>query len=78
MAGTYDREEQTNSIKARYAHVSTIKDWAQFNSLSWRLKACIAKAAAFAPNPDDPPFYCDFPFVYTDTKPREIVYNGRG
>jgi hypothetical protein len=26
-----------------------------------------------APNPDRPPFYCDLPYVYTDTEPREVV-----
>jgi hypothetical protein len=30
-------------------------------------------AAAWAPNPNRPPFYCDFPFVYTDAEPKKIV-----
>lgn len=75
MAGNYDLEEQMNSNQGTFAYVSNIKDWTQFNSLGWQTKYFIAKAAAYAPNPDNPPFYCDFPFVYTDDKPRKIVKN---
>jgi S-formylglutathione hydrolase FrmB len=72
MAGDYDLEKQMNSNKATFAYISTIKDWAKISSLGFQA-IWLAKAAAFAPNPDNPPFYCDFPFTYTDDKPREIV-----
>ena len=75
LAASFDLEEWMNDNKTSYALASTIKDWAQFYSSSLLVKASFADAAAFAPNPDSPPFYCDLPFVYTDTKPRKIVKN---
>jgi len=74
MAGDYDVEKQMDSNKSTFAYISTIRDWGQLSSLGFQT-IFIAKAAAFAPNPDNPPFYCDFPFVYTDDKPRKIVEN---
>ncbi len=74
MAGNYDMEKWMNSSKDTIAYISTIKDWAQLSSLGFQT-IWLAITAAFVPNPDNPPFYCDFPFVYTDDKPREIVEN---
>lgn len=74
MAGSYVTEGFIQDRRSSYdAHASTLENWAQFNSLQWQNQVSFAMAAAFAPNPDRPPFYGDFPFVYTDTKPREIV-----
>jgi len=73
LAAAFDWEEWMNDNRASYALASTIEDWAQLYSSSLLVKASFADAAAFAPNPDNPPFYCDLPFVYTDTKPRKIV-----
>jgi len=74
MAGDYDVEKQMDSNKSTFAYISTIRDWGQLSSLGFQT-IFIARAVAYAPNPDNPPFYCDLPFVYTDDKPREIVKN---
>ncbi|MHC4533999.1 MAG: alpha/beta hydrolase [Planctomycetota bacterium] len=74
LAGAYmivELEVQANA--SSYAYASTVEDWNQFFSLGWLQQTRFAFAAALAPNPDRPPFYCDFPYVYTDTIPREIV-----
>lgn len=75
LAAAYDWEEWMNDNKASYALASTIGDWAQLYSSSLLVKASFADAAAFAPNPENPPFYCDLPFEYTDTQPRKVVKN---
>lgn len=75
MAGSYDLEEQMNSNKGSFAYASTVKGWTQFNLLGYQNKIFFARAAAYAPNPDNPPFYCDLPFVYTDDSPRKIIKN---
>jgi S-formylglutathione hydrolase FrmB len=74
MAGNYTMEKGVNSSRGTIAYISTIKDWAQLSSLGFQT-IWLAITAAFVPNPDNPPFYCDFPFVYTDNKPRKVVKN---
>jgi len=75
LAGGYMIEalELNEAIAIDYAHASTVENWNQFSSLISRPRWSIGFAAAFAPNPDRWPFYCDFPFVYTDTTPREVI-----
>ncbi|MBI1928425.1 hypothetical protein HYR99_29800 [Candidatus Poribacteria bacterium] len=74
MAGAYMIEElEFPTYSNLYAHASTIENWNQFFSLNWINQTSFGWAAAFAPNPNRPPFYCDFPFVYSDTEPRKIV-----
>ncbi|HEX30299.1 TPA: hypothetical protein ENG04_09490 [Candidatus Poribacteria bacterium] len=76
LAGIYHfDEERMKKDSGSYAFCSTLESWNQFYGLSWQTQAMFAEAAAFAPNPDKPPFYCDFPYTYTDTKPRKIVKN---
>jgi S-formylglutathione hydrolase FrmB len=81
MAGVYSSERRLrrlpNGLNAStaYANASTLEDWPQFNSSNWVTQLLISECAAYAPNPDNPPFYCDFPFTYTDTQPRKKVKN---
>ena len=73
MAGAYVTEAFLQKGSTYDAFAATIESWNQFYSLGWRSQVPFAMAAALAPNPDLPPFYGEFPFVYTDTKPRKIV-----
>ncbi len=74
LAGAYMIEELELQARASsYAYASTVEDWSQFYSLGWLQQTSFAFSAALAPNPDRPPFYCDFPYVYTDTIPREVI-----
>jgi len=73
MSGAYIIMTMEENNATLYANASTIKNWNRFNSLDWISQTSFAWSAALAPNPDHPPFYCDFPFVYTDTQPRKIV-----
>ena len=65
--------ELTQDWSGYHAQASTIDNWGQFAPLVWQCKCSFVTAAAIAPNLDRPPFYCDFPFAYTDTKPRKVV-----
>lgn len=51
--------------------VQSLKD---INDASFGSKTFLASGAAFSPNPDNPPFYADFPFKITDGPP-SIVEN---
>ena len=74
LAGAYLLEGLELQANANfYADVSTVENWNQFYSLGFFHQASFAFSAAFAPNPDRPPFYCDFPYVYTDTEPKEVI-----
>ena len=75
MAGVWDTEDGFNVDPSGYAIASEIKNWAEFNSADFWIKGAFADATAHAPNPDNPPFYCDFPYIYTDTQPKEMVKN---
>jgi len=75
MAGVYDMEDYINTYKRIWAEASTIENWSQFHSSGLSIHEALAWNAAFVPNPDNPPFYCDFPFVYSDTNPRKVVKN---
>jgi len=68
-------EEYMRDVNESYAFASTIENWSQFYSLDWGNQLMFAMAAAFAPNPERPPFYCDFPFIYTGAEPKKIVKN---
>ena len=73
MAGVYDVGEFISAIQnpEDYAIAATFTDWTQFYSSG--KEAQFSWCGALAPNPDRPPFCCDFPFVYTDTKPKKVV-----
>ncbi len=74
ISGLYDYENYMFSIFPQgYASVSTLESWGQFQSLDWVSQELVAECAAYVPNPHRPPFYCDSPFVYTDTKPKKVV-----
>ena len=49
------------------------KDMADFDSLPFYEQVVISRAAAAAPNPDNPPFYLDMPFVISDGKPQPVA-----
>ncbi len=69
LAGWY----YDTSPKSSAYYEANVRDWAQYNSLGWGTKMMFAIWAAFCPNPDKPPFYCDFPYIYDDNK--KIVEN---
>jgi len=74
-SGDYDMEDYINSNKVTWAISSALEDWNQYRASGWSVWEAMSWNAAFAPNPDRPPFYCDSPFVYTKTEPKEIVKN---
>jgi len=69
LAGWY----YDTSPKSSAYYEANVKDWAQYNSLGGSAKMMFAVWAAFCPNPDKPPFYCDFPYIYDDNK--KIIEN---
>ena len=74
LAGAYMIEELELQDKANYyAFDSTVESWGQWSSLSFLYQAYFAFSSALAPNPDNPPFYCDLPYVYTDSTHREVI-----
>jgi S-formylglutathione hydrolase FrmB len=74
MSGVYDfGESGIQTYSSYYANASTIEDWEEFRYQHWSKQWFLAVCAAFVPDPDRPPFYCDFPFVYTKTEPIEMV-----
>lgn len=54
------------------AQIEAIRTMEDFNKASFGVKATFASAAAWAPNPDHPPFYLDLPFKEGEPRP-EIV-----
>ena len=46
-----------------FKELSTIKDYAALNKTYFG-KVMVAFGRSWSPNPDKPPFYCDFPFEY--------------
>jgi len=74
LAGAYMIEELELQDKANYyAFDSTVESWSQWSSLSFLYQAYFAFASALAPNPDRPPFYCDLPYVYTDSTHKGVI-----
>jgi enterochelin esterase-like enzyme len=73
MAGVYLIDGHLRDQYETWAYTSTIENWAQFWDFGWGYRVCIAWNAIFAPNPDNPPFYGDSPFVYSDAEPGKIV-----
>lgn len=74
ISGDYSMEDYINFCdKELLAQASTMKDWNQLNRSSISVREAMSWCAAFVPNPNNPPFYCDFPFVYNDAG--EIVKN---
>jgi len=77
LSGAYMIEElELIAYADFYAYDSTVENWNQFYSLislNFLYQASFAWASALAPNPDRPPFYCDLPYVYSDTEPREVI-----
>ena len=74
MAGDYDfLDYWIPTYSSSFAYASTVEDWKQFSNANFATKWCLAVCAAWAPNLDNPPLYCDSPYVYTDTIPRKIV-----
>ena len=57
---------------ASSAQVEAIRTMEEFNKASFGVKATFASAAAWAPNPNNPPFYLDLPVKGGEPRP-EIV-----
>jgi S-formylglutathione hydrolase FrmB len=68
MAGPLDLTQYFGSISWAFARASELKNLANFFSQSFQVKLAIAASAAFCPNPDNPPFYADFPWIYDDSR----------
>lgn len=75
MGGTYDFESvmSDNLNQAGAAYVASLDESATFGSLAYEFKKFVAQLAAVAPNPDNPPFYIDSPFVFADGKSGPVV-----
>jgi enterochelin esterase-like enzyme len=50
-------------------NVESITSFEQLEDASFDAKAILASAAAWAPNPDNPPFYLDLPFANGEDRP---------
>jgi S-formylglutathione hydrolase len=50
----------------------SLKNVAQFSSTIQDVQVLISLAAAFSPNPDNPPFYVDFPFEPVDGELKKV------
>ena len=66
MAGVYNYERLFQGIQSYNSPMP--KDMQEFKASGFFVQAMIAICAAFAPNPDRPPFYCDFPFTPGENK----------
>jgi enterochelin esterase-like enzyme len=63
MEGTY------RSDPVFMENVGSITSFEQLDDASFDAKAILASAAAWAPNPDKPPFYLDLPFANGEDRP---------
>ena len=70
MAGVYNYNRWIHGFQSY--NISIPKDIAGFNSSDFLIQATIAMCAAFVPNPDKPPFYCDFPSISSEHTSRKI------
>jgi S-formylglutathione hydrolase len=61
-SGLLDLTQYPNTVSWAYAQAATLKNLSDFNSQQFAVKMAIAECAAFTPNPDNPPFYADFPW----------------
>ena len=50
-----------------------VKDWTDYYSLAWSKQVKFSRWAAFCPNPKNPPFFCDFPYIYDEND--QVVKN---
>jgi len=66
MAGVLDLTQYPGSISWAYAQGAKLSKLSDFNSQSFDVQISIAWSAALAPNPDNPPFYADFPWTRDD------------
>jgi enterochelin esterase-like enzyme len=67
MAGPLDLTQYFGRISLAFARASKLKNLSDFYSQGFEGKLAIAVSAAFCANPDNPPFYADFPWVYDDS-----------
>jgi len=70
MSGVYNYRRLIQGIQSFDTPMP--KDMEQFNSSDFFVQAMVAICAAFAPNPDSPPFYCDFPLTSNENKSEKI------
>jgi enterochelin esterase-like enzyme len=77
LDGSFYGESSINNDSSSYARASTVESWDDFNKMKWMEQVYLAQCAAFIPNKKNPPFYCDFPFVYADSGSNKIVKNRR-
>jgi len=75
IGGGYDFDFalSDNATQAGAAFVASLDESTTFGSLAYPFKVLVAQLAAFAPNPDNLPFYFDSPFVYADGKSGPVV-----
>jgi enterochelin esterase-like enzyme len=55
------------------AQVEAVRSMEDFNKASFGVKATFASAAAWAPNPNNPPFYLDLPFKDGEPRPEILA-----
>ena len=64
----YDSDPESSAF-----YKDNVKDWADYYSLNWKEQVKFAIWAAFCPNPKNPPFFCDFPYIYDEND--QVVKN---
>ena len=73
MAGVLDFTQYPARISSAYAQGAKLKDLSHFYGQSFDVRAAIAWSAALTPNPNNPPFYADFPWEYDESS--KLVQN---
>ncbi len=73
MAGPLDLTKYFGLISWAFAVASELKEFKSFYSQRFEVQLAIMVSAAFCPNPDNPPFYADFPWIYDES--RKVVRN---
>lgn len=65
-------EEVLKDGRERILSVLPLTDITQFDELPWLMQGTIAAAAAFTPNPNNAPFFADFPLEEVDGEVRVV------
>lgn len=73
ISGRLDMAQELSMRSASYARATKLKNLSDFNSQDFFGQVSISCSAAFCPNPDNPPFYCDFPWEFDESN--KVVKN---
>lgn len=78
ISGVLDMSRWLSILSSACAYASTLKNLSDFDSQGILGRLAIACSVAFCPNPDRPPFYCNFPWELDESNSvvkNESAYN---